>query len=64
MAVFVDNDDVTPWFNAANLTAQAEYTGVILKKTNVTQIEVTFKSGESNILPSFLYPHHAVVRVN
>jgi len=41
----VDGVDMTDWFNAANLTDDKEFDNVTLTKTNVTQIEVSYKSG-------------------
>ena len=37
---------MTNWFNAANLTDDKEFDNVTLTKTNVTQIEVSYKSGK------------------
>ena len=45
----VSNENITDWFNAANLTDDKEYVGVILTKKNTTQIEVSFTSGKNNV---------------
>ncbi|KAI0210407.1 Mucin-like protein [Lamellibrachia satsuma] len=47
LAVFVENENVTSWFSAANVTGEAEHTAVILTKAKGAQIKVTFKSGFS-----------------
>ncbi|KAK2166194.1 hypothetical protein NP493_1330g01003 [Ridgeia piscesae] len=47
LGIFVDGVDMTDWFNAANLTDDKEFDNVTLTKTNVTQIEVSYKSGFS-----------------
>ena len=49
LAVIVSNVNITDWFNAANLTDDKEYVGVILTKKNTTQIEVSFTSGKNNV---------------
>ncbi|KAK2175059.1 hypothetical protein NP493_751g01026 [Ridgeia piscesae] len=45
--IFIDGESVMAWFNAANNTAEHEYTNVILAKKSATEIEVTFTSGFS-----------------
>jgi len=44
--MFVDDVDMTDWFNSASLTDDKEFNNVTLTKTNVTQIEVSYKSGK------------------
>ena len=43
--MFVDYEDVTEWLTSANVTDFKDYEGVILTKTNNSQVELTYKSG-------------------
>ncbi|KAI0239923.1 Mucin-like protein [Lamellibrachia satsuma] len=47
LVVFLENDNVSEWFNAANLKDEKEFSNITIIKKNVTQIEVSFKSGFS-----------------
>ena len=47
--MFVANENVTDWFNAANVTDEEDYTEVTLSKKNATQLEVSFRSGKNNV---------------
>ena len=46
LAVFVEGVNETDWFTAANLTDEKDFDNVTLTKKNVTQIEVSYKSGK------------------
>ena len=46
LAIFVNNVNVSDWFDAAKVADVAQHIGVTLKKANVTKIEITFKCGE------------------
>ena len=46
LGVFVETVDETEWFNAANLTEEKQYDNVTITKKNVTQLEVSYKSGK------------------
>ena len=54
LSVFVDGENETDWFRATNLTDDKEFGNVTLTKTNVTQIEVAYKSGKSFHMPIIL----------
>ena len=45
LTVFVDNKDITRWFNSSNVDDDADYTGLSITKKNTTQLIVAFKSG-------------------
>ncbi|KAI0235226.1 Mucin-like protein, partial [Lamellibrachia satsuma] len=47
LVVFVENTNVTDWFDGANVTDEKVVGNVALTKKNVTQIEASFKSGFS-----------------
>ena len=46
LGIFVGGEDMTHWFNAASLTDDKEFDNVTLTKKNVTQLEVSYKSGK------------------
>ena len=48
LAVFVENENVTDWFTSANVADFKEYTCVSITKTNTTQIEVTYTTGNTS----------------
>ncbi|KAI0225835.1 Mucin-like protein [Lamellibrachia satsuma] len=50
LTVFVDNEDITGWFNSSNVDDDADYTGLSITKKNTTQLLVAFKSGFSLII--------------
>ncbi|KAI0237078.1 Mucin-like protein [Lamellibrachia satsuma] len=45
LAIFIENTDITNWFNAVNVTSEIEFANVVLMKKNLTQIVASFKSG-------------------
>ena len=47
LTVFVENNDLTSWFNSSNVNDDIDYTGLSITKRNTTQILVSFRSGES-----------------
>ena len=47
--VFVAAENVSNWFNDANVTNDKEFGNVIITKKAITQIEVSFKSGKKLI---------------
>ena len=49
LTVFVDNEDITGWFNSSNVDDDADYTGLSITKKNTTQLLVAFKSGRKNV---------------
>ena len=55
LVVFLENDNVSEWFNEANVTDEKEFSNVIITKKNVTQIEVSFKSGKNKIVQYYLF---------
>ena len=50
LTVFVENNDLTSWFNSSNVNDDIDYTGLSITKRNTTQILVSFRSGESTAL--------------
>ena len=46
LTVLVENENVTDWFNKANVTDEHVSSNVTISKKNITQIEVSFKSGK------------------
>ena len=46
----MENTNATDWFDGANVTDEKQVGNVALAKKNVTQIEVSFKSGNYNYL--------------
>ena len=48
--MFVTAQNISNWFNDANVTNDKEFRNVIITKKTITQIEVSFKSGEKLII--------------
>lgn len=46
LIVLIENENVTDWFNKANVTDEHVSSNVTISKKNITQIEVSFKSGK------------------
>ncbi|KAI0212706.1 Mucin-like protein [Lamellibrachia satsuma] len=47
LTAFVENKNITDWFNSCNVDDDAYYTGICITKKNATQLHVTFTSGIS-----------------
>jgi len=45
LTVFVANEDITGWFKSSDVGNDVEHTGLIITKTNTTQLMVAFNSG-------------------
>ena len=45
LTAFVENKNITDWFNSCNVDDDAYYTGICITKKNATQLHVTFTSG-------------------
>lgn len=48
--MFVGTENVTDWFNEANVTNDKAYSNVTITKKNIAQIEVSFKSGKKKTI--------------
>ena len=45
LVVFLNNEDMTGWFNSSDVNDDRDFTNILITKTNNTQLQVTFKSG-------------------
>ncbi|KAK2190863.1 hypothetical protein NP493_66g06040 [Ridgeia piscesae] len=47
LSVYVENEDISGWFNSSTVNDDVDYKGLSITKTNTTQLLVTFRSGFS-----------------
>ncbi|KAK2190852.1 hypothetical protein NP493_66g04024 [Ridgeia piscesae] len=47
LVVFLNNEDMTDWFNSSDVNDDRDFTSILITKTNSTQLQLTFKSGFS-----------------
>ena len=50
LSVYVENEDISGWFNSSTVNDDVDYKGLSITKTNTTQLLVTFRSGTNTTI--------------